>query len=240
MRGELAPALAEVAQQARARGARLLGGAADARDQQRARCEGRGVDAERDARARERGDEAARRGAEAERGRLRDREPGVRRLEPIARHDERNQADRRREVQRERDAGDGVQRDDDREARAAGEQQRGDRALRARRQEIGAHHLAAARAAVGERAGEELHRHLRARADRDHEADVARRAAQIFEHGEGQRDRRHRAAERGDEARGEEPREGGLAQQSQTLAPARCRHGPESRRSRGPRSQRRG
>ena len=53
--------------------------------------------------------------------------------------------------------------------------QRRERALRGRGQEVGAHHLALARAAVGQRAREELHGDLRAAAQREHEPDVARR-----------------------------------------------------------------
>ncbi len=126
---------------------------------------------------------------------------------------------RRGAAQRGQAAGDHPHRRQQRDAGRAGEQHRREHRLHQRARARRALHQHLARDPVAEHPAEEHRDHLGQREGRHHQAQLLRRAAEV-DHREGQRDRRHRVAQRAGRRAGHEQPEVAVAQRPEPVGHA--------------------
>jgi len=228
-RGELAPADAQLMEEAR-RGVARRCRHPYLHHECGADEERRGVECQRPARADAADHESREAGADDRCRAIRQPQEGVRLLEPAGADDARDQAGRGREEERVRDAADELQDDELPELRAAADQERRDRPLSHEHDEVGRHHDEVARRAVGPDAADEDEEDLGDPDRGEHDAQVRRRAVQVVEDCECERDRSERAAEERYGAAEEEEAELALAERAEAAQAARSRRFSAQRR----------
>ncbi len=222
MRDEFAPARFQVVKhRCTARG--RCGHCQDSRHQHRRDTETRGVDRDRRPAADQGHQHTGARRAERIGAAARGAEQRIRGLQFLGFDDLRDETHQRGLVKRQRHAVARHQHHHQRHVRVLGHECDRHRRLTAHREQIGRHHHAAPRHAVGHDATEQQHDELRRRLARNHHARVARRTGHV-QHAERHRDRRHRRAEPRDQVCAEQLREVAVTQQFRGVAELRAAH----------------
>ena len=212
-RAERGPALAQLANEVALRHRQAL--RQPEGDEERGSEEvGGRVERERPARAGRRHQNSSRRGSDDLRAVPREAQQRVRLLEQASADRLRDDALRRREEERARDAPNDLERDQVPDLGSAGQDEHGHRCLRGTGDDVGGHHHVVPRQPVGPDSADEDEEDLRDEARSDDEADVRRRPGQV-EDGECDRDGRERAPEERDRPPEEEQPELPLAERRQ-------------------------